>query len=131
MGWRRQQNETGDTVRMIKRESQRQRAAPGMTDQHGALDRKSVQQFAQDRRLVGRRSTLPRRPLAPALARPIDENDALPRRKRLAERKPHVFEIAAGAMQENDRRLVRAGGRAAAQFDHVLALTVDIDEATA
>ena len=45
----------------------------------------------------------------------------------LAEREPHVLEIAAGAVDENDRRrIVRR-----AQIDDVLAQSINVDEASA
>ena len=48
------------------------------------------------------------------------------RRKPFAERNPHVFEIAAGAVNENDR-----WRGSVADLNHMLAQTVDLDEAAA
>ena len=48
------------------------------------------------------------------------------RGKPFAERKIHILEIGAGAMQKNDRRRFVA---AVSEFDHVLTKAVDFDEA--
>ena len=68
-----------------------------------------LQRLVDQRRLTGRRSIgAAARPVAPAVARPIDQDDAIARGEPVAERDAHVVEIAAGAVQQHDRR--RAGG---------------------
>jgi hypothetical protein len=48
----------------------------------------------------------------------------------LTERETHVLEIAAGTMEENNRRRIDYSG-AVAQFDDVLTQTADLEEAPA
>jgi len=48
----------------------------------------------------------------------------------LTERQTHVLEIAAGTMEENNRRRIDHSG-ALAQFDDVLTQAADLDEAPA
>ena len=101
---RRDENEPGDALRIIERESQRQRAAPGMADDDGAIDAEPIEHVAQHGRLIGRRAPLAGLARAEAEARPIDENDAVTRGEPLAEREMHVLEIGAGAVEKHDRR---------------------------
>ncbi len=49
------------------------------------------------------------RALAPAMAGPVDQDDAMVLLEPVAERKPHVLEIAARAVQQHDRRIVVGG----------------------
>ena len=51
----------------------------------------------------------------------------MPRREPLAERKPHVFEIAAGAVNEDERWRAGIG----TEFDDMLAQAADVDETAA
>ena len=97
-----------------------------MTDDDGAFDAETIEHVAQHRRLIGRRTAAPAFAFAPAEAGAIDQDDAVPRGKTLAERQPHVFEIAAGAVEKNDRQT-----GSAAKLDHMLAQAADVDEAAA
>jgi hypothetical protein len=63
---------------------------------------------------------------APAKSGAIDKNDAMPCGQPLAERQPHVFEIAAGAMDKNDRQ-----SGIGAELGDMLAQAADVDEAAA
>ena len=76
--------------------------------------------------MIGRRTAAPAFALAPAEAGAIDQYDAMPPGEALAERKPHVFEIAAGAVDKNDRH---AG--IGAKLDHMLTQAADVDQTPA
>ena len=104
MGRRRDDDKSGDTFGIIEREAQGERTAPGMTDHDGATDAKPIENLTQHRRLVGGRTALVLCPFAPALARPIDQNDAMRSGEPLPESKPHVFEVAARTVKKNDRQ---------------------------
>ena len=78
-----------------------------MTDDDRALDAEPIQHAAQHGGLIGRRIAAAASAPAPAKTGTVDQDDAVARRQPLAERKPHVFEIAAGAVNEDERR--RAG----------------------
>jgi hypothetical protein len=64
-------------------------------------------------------------PIAPAVSRSIDHDDSITLRQPISERKPHVFEIVAGAMQQNDRR--RIGGT---ELHEMHATAVNFDKVT-
>ena len=124
---RRDQHQPGNALRKIERERQRQRTAPGMTDDDDAIDVEGIEHVAQHRGLIGRRTPLAAFARAKAEARPIDEDDAMARGEMFAERQMHVLEIGAGAVQNHDRRRARRGS-ARSHFDYVLRETADIDE---
>ena len=86
----------------------------------------ACERLVDERRLAGGRSVIAAiRPVAPAVTRPIDQNDAVARRQPVAERQPDIAEIAAGAMQQNDGR-----GVGAAAFDDVQTAAVDGDKSS-
>jgi hypothetical protein len=88
-----------------------------MADNNRMRDPKLIQEFAQDCCLELRRAAIAGFAFAPTHAGPIDQNDAVTRGQSLAER-PHVFEIAARAMNENYWRRI---GRRRSELDNVLA----------
>ena len=89
-----------------------------------------IEYRVQHRRLIGGRASVAASALTPAEAGPVEEYDAVAGGEALAERKTHVLEIAAGAMQQHDRRRIRCAG-VLAHFDDVLAQAADLDEAPA
>src|ERR1043165_7746641 len=99
-----------------------------MADDYRLRDPKLIQQLPQDRRLIFRRTAVPAPALAPSHARPIDQNDAVTVGQALGERQVHVFEIAAGAVNDDDRRYVGRGG---SELDHVLTHTPHFNETSA
>jgi hypothetical protein len=99
-----------------------------MTDDDGSLDPEPIQHLAQDCRLELRRAAVTAFAFAPAHARPVDENDAATRGQLLAQIEPHVFEIAARAMDKNDGRRF---SRRRSELDHVLTHAPHFNEAAA
>lgn len=63
-------------------------------------------------------------PLTPTVAGSIDQDDAIARGKDVAQRDPHVAQIAARAVQQHDRRRVDR-----TQLDNMQPSAVDFDEA--
>ncbi len=96
-----------------------------MADNHDARDAEPVQHVAKNRRLRGRRARDAAPAIAPTLSRPVRQNDTTRDGEPFAER-PQIFKIAAGAVQQNDRR--RAGGCVRAKLENVLAQTAGRDE---
>jgi hypothetical protein len=103
-----------------------------MPGHNNAWNAEPVEHVAQYRSLIGRRTAIRAAPLAPAVTGPVDQDEP-PSGKALAEREPHVFEIAAGAVDEDDRdiflRFLR--GDISHALGNMLAQTADIDEAAA
>ncbi len=97
-----------------------------MTDDDGAFDAETIEHVAQHRRLIGRRTAAPALAFAPAEPGAVHQDDAMSRGKTLAERQPHVFEIAAGAVDKNDWQ-----SGIGAELGHMLAQAADVDEAAA
>src|SRR6202040_2129951 len=81
-----------------------------------------------DCRLELRRAAVTGFAFAPAHARSVDENDAVTRGQLLAQIEPHVFEVAAGAMDKKKRRRIR---RRRSKLDHVLTDMAHFNEAAA
>ena len=95
-----------------------------MTDHDGARDAEPIQHVAQYRGLIGRRAAAAAFTRAVAQPGAVDEDDAMAGGEPLAEREPHVFEIAAGAVDNNDRRCACRPSRIA-KLDDVLTQAVD------
>ena len=109
-----------------------------MTDHDGATDAKPIENLTQHCRLVGGRTALVLCPFAPALARPIDQNDTMRSGELLPESKPHVFEVTAGTVKKNDRRrmilsanIFILSANIFAQLKDVLTETTDVEETAA
>ena len=102
-----------------------------MTDHDSAVDAKPIENLTQHRRLVGRRTALVPRPFAPALPRPINQNDTMDSREPLTESKPHVFEVTAGTVKKNDGQRMTSFANIFAQLDEVLTETRNVEEAAA
>src|SRR5262249_5737977 len=125
---RRQQSQRRGTLGMIERKARRYSAAPGMADDNRPFDADLIEHFTQDCRLILWRTGLATATFAPSHARPVNKYDAVTRGQRLPECKPHVFEIAAGAVDENDRRRC---SRRDSELDYVLTQTPHVYEASA
>src|SRR5579883_1906058 len=109
MGHGREQHEAGDALREIERQRRGERAGPGVAENDRPLDAELAQCLRDQRGLTPRRGIAASAgTIAEAVAGPIDQNDAAPRRERVPEGEPLVLEIAARAMQQHDRR---TGGR--------------------
>src|SRR5262249_56928321 len=65
---------------------------------------------------------------APAVARPVDQDDAMTHRESVAKCEPHVFEIAACAVDKQQRKVVGRGPFTAIELDHVQTSAGDLDE---
>ena len=57
------------------------------------------------------------------MARPIHQNHPMALRELIAERQPHIFEIAAGTVQQNDRR-----GSCGTKLDQMKAAAGNLDK---
>ena len=77
MGRRRNEDKPGHARRKIQREGKRQRTAPGMADNNGAIDAKPAEEFVQHDRLFGGRSFAAFLARAKSESGPIDQNDAV------------------------------------------------------
>ncbi len=64
------------------------------------------------------------------MARPVDQYQPPPGQM-VAKREPHIFEIAAGAVNENERQRGIRRFAGPTDIDHMLAQTVDFDETPA
>ena len=62
------------------------------------------------------------------MARAIDQNHAMRRRKLLAERKPHIFHISARAMDQNDGGFGAGAATRKAQLSHMQPHALDHNE---
>ena len=73
----------------------------------GRCHAETAERIVDECRLPHRRRIVRAGPAAQAVSGTIEQQDPPAFGERLAQGEPHVFEIAAGAMQENQRRLVR------------------------
>ena len=101
-----------------------------MADQNDTVHSEPIEYRAQHRRLIRGRASVAASALTPAKAGPVQQNDAVTGGEALTERQTHVLEIAAGTMEENNRRRIDYSG-ALAQFDDVLTQAADLEEAPA
>ena len=85
----------------------------------------SAEQIGDQLGLPRRRGGI-RRPLAPAVARAVDEDDAPVCGEPVPEREPDLFEIAARAVQDDDGHSVGGRGFARGKIDDVHAQAGDI-----
>src|SRR5262249_44627623 len=67
--------------------------------------------------------------LAPAMAGPVEQDDAMMLLEPIGEREPHVLEIAARAVQQHDRRIIVGGLRPLVDVDHMQPRAADLHEA--
>ncbi len=75
-----------------------------MADQHKPLDADTIERLGDERRLPRRRCIVGAiRSLAPAEARPIEEDHAAVRGETIAEARPQILEVAAGTMDQHHR----------------------------
>src|SRR3984885_9831509 len=127
MGRRRNEDKPGHARRKIQREGKRQRTAPGMADNNGAIDAKPAEEFIQNDRLFSGRI------FAAFLARtkpesgPIDQNDAVASGQPLAYGDLHVLKVGSGAVEENDGQII-ARVRVVSELNDVSAQAVNVDE---
>jgi hypothetical protein len=101
-----------------------------MADQNDTVHSEPIEYRVQHRRLIRGRASVAASALTPAEAGPVKQNDAVTGGEALTERQTHVLEIAAGTMEENNRRPIDYSG-AIAQFDDVLTQATDLEEAPA
>src|ERR1700691_3220531 len=97
------ENQPGDPLRIIQRKGERQRAAPRMADNNGAIDAEPAEQFVQNNRLLSGRILTALLACAESEPGPIDQNDAVACGKPLAYGDLHVLKVCSGAVEENDR----------------------------
>ena len=88
-----------------------------MSDHNGAAYADAIEYLAQNRCLSSGRTQPAAVGLTPALTRPIDQDHTMADSETPGEF-AQVFQIAAGAVQENDRRAEAA--RSCVKFDDVL-----------
>src|SRR5262245_48768588 len=101
-----------------------------MPNDNGALDAKLTEQLVDHRGLPRRRCAIgARQALAPAAPRPVDQDDAMPAHEPITEREPHILEIAAGAVEQDEREVAGRGPFAGIELNDMQAAAVDIDEA--
>jgi len=62
------------------------------------------------------------------MAGPIEQDDPMVFLEPVGERKPHVLEIAAGAVQQHHRRIVLGGLRPLVDIDHMQPPATDLHE---
>ena len=97
-----------------------------MPDHNGARDADPLQRLVDQRGLACRRAIgRAVRPTAPTVPRPVDQDDAIARGQPVAERQPHILEIAAGAVQQHDRRRVNG-----AKLQQMQPAAGDLDKAS-
>jgi len=95
-----------------------------MRNQDMANDAHPVESLMNKHCLPGGRSVgRAVRPIAPAMARAINQNDAVIRSQPITESQPHIPEIGTGTMQQHQWRRIGA-----AQFDDVQSAAVDVHE---
>ena len=126
MGRRRQEDEAERLVGMLAAESRRHHAAEGMADDDCLLDAETVHQRGDGVGLRRRVFIVAGPAPGPARARPVEEQHFGAAFEQRPERQHLVLEIGAGAMDEDDRRQVRIGGRR--NMDIVDAGAVDVGE---
>ena len=106
-----------------------ERAAPGVADHDRAPDAKLLEGARDQLRLPRRRSAIVAlRTRAPAVAGAVYQNDTMRGSKLFAERQPHVLKIAAGAVDQNDRRLGAGSIGGQAKHRHVQAYALHLNE---
>ena len=91
---------------MVERERDRDRAAEGVTDDDGFRDAEFVHQRRDCRRLTVGQIVCPGAARRPAVSGPVDEEQVGAPGERIAEGDNLVGEIAACAMQKDDRRQI-------------------------
>ena len=126
MRGRRDQHQARHIVRKAERIRGRHRPAERMRDQDRPLHAETAERIMDERRLPHRRRIVRAAgPAAQAVSGTIEQQNPPPFGERLAQGEPHVFEIAAGAMQENQRRFVRGP---VAQFGDVQSAAARVDK---
>jgi hypothetical protein len=124
MRYRRQQDQSPHRLRILKRIGGGERARPGMSQHDRTPHAEAGQRLMHKRGLRCRRGVGgAARAVAPAMAWPVDQDDAVALRQPVAERQPHVGEVAARAVQQHDRRRI-----ARSKFEDMETSAIDIDE---
>jgi hypothetical protein len=79
-----------------------------MPDYDRAHDADALQGLMNERGLARRRGVgVSTRPVAPTMPRTVDQDNAIVRRKPIAERKLHVQKVRGGTVQQHNRRRIR------------------------
>jgi hypothetical protein len=103
MRHRRDEDEAGDEIGMVQREAGGDDAGERVGDDHHALDADPCHGLADEGGLPRRRTVgPPARPVAPAVARPVDGDEMVPVAETRGERQRHVGGVPGCAVDEQD-----------------------------
>lgn len=122
----RQEDEAERLFRMVSRKGGGDRAAKGMADDDGLGETEAIHQRGDCVSL--RRQRFVVAAFRPAEARPVEKQHLGTAFEQRPERQHLVVEVGAGAMDENDRRQIAAGG--SRDMDVVDPGAVDLGELT-
>ena len=101
------EDDAGKLVGMVYGEGRRDRPAQGVADHDRPLDPEAFQQAREDARMTARQvNVVPAAPARMAVSGPVDEDQPAPALQEFEEDAFLLAQIAAGAMDENDRQQI-------------------------